>query len=211
MYKKIVILIFLTFFIGGCENNLMENNDEVITPLKKVTVEKISNQEISEEIKTTDENESNFSKINNNSIKETKEKVKKKILENSISIPDVCTGASLTIGSTQQTVDIYDICIMTEANNSNFGDGKPILIGGHNTKSLKYLYRAEVNTLIDVNYNSNLYQYKIIYSNECTNDGYKLYDIDTGINILDYSLKQEVLYIYTCYNSNNWLIKAVRI
>lgn len=135
------------------------------------------------------------------------------LLNNSITIPDVCINAHLTIGSTQEAVNQYDICIMTEANNSNFGDNKlsPILLGGHKTKSLKYLYNAHINDIITVCYNNNQYEYKIAYSNECTNDGYKLYDIDTGINMLDFNLDQEVLYIYTCYGSNNWLVKAMRI
>lgn len=143
----------------------------------------------------------------------TDENINIQVQYNEITIPDVCTNARLSIGSTQEAVDNSDICIMTEANNSNFGDSKlrPILLGGHNTKSLKYLYSAHINDVITVCYNNNQYEYKITYSNECTNDGYKLYDIDTGINMLDYSLNQEVLYIYTCYGSNNWLVKAVRV
>lgn len=135
------------------------------------------------------------------------------IKDNSITIPNVCTNAHLSIGSTQGAVDNSDICIMTEANNSSFEDNKlsPILLGGHKTKSLKYLYNAHINDIITVCYNNNQYEYKITYSNECTNDGYKLYDIDTGINMLDFNLDQEVLYIYTCYGSNNWLVKAVKI
>ena len=46
------------------------------------------------------------------------------IVNNSITIPNVCTNALLSIGSTQEAVDTNDICIMTEANNSNFGDNK---------------------------------------------------------------------------------------
>lgn len=135
------------------------------------------------------------------------------IVNNSITIPNVCTNALLSIGSTQEAVDNNDVCIMTDANNSNFGDNKvrPILLGGHNTKSLKHLYNANINDVITVRYNSVNYVYKIIYSNECTSDGKRLYDIDTGINMLDFNLDQEVLYIYTCYNTNNWLVKAVKI
>lgn len=135
------------------------------------------------------------------------------IVNNSITIPNVCTNALLSIGSTQEAVDNNDVCIMTDANNSNFGDNKvrPILLGGHNTKSLKHLYNANINDVITVRYNSVNYVYKIIYSNECTSDVKRLYDIDTGINMLDFNLDQEVLYIYTCYNTNNWLVKAVKI
>lgn len=135
------------------------------------------------------------------------------IVNNSITIPNVCKNSLLSIGSTQEAVDNNDICIMTEANNSNFGDNKvrPILLGGHNTKSLKYLYNANINDIITVCYNNKQYEYRITYSNECINDGYKLYDKSTGINMLDFNLDQEVLYIYTCYNDNNWLVKAIII
>lgn len=130
--------------------------------------------------------------------------------DNTITIPNVCDNAIIAVGSTQADVDKYDICIMTEAV-SIFGNGKPILLGGHNTKSLKYLYKSCVDDIITVYYENGYYKYKIIYSNECTNDGQKLYDIDTNINMLDYNLDQEILYIYTCYNNNNWLVKAIRI
>lgn len=135
------------------------------------------------------------------------------IVNNSITIPNVCTNALLSIGSTQEAVDTNDICIMTEANNSNFGDNKvrPILLGGHNTKSLKYLYKVNINDIITVRYNSVNYTYKIIYSNECTSDGKRLYDIDSGTNMLDFSYEQESIYIYTCYKNNNWLVKAIII
>lgn len=135
------------------------------------------------------------------------------LLNNSITIPNVCTNVLLSVGSTQKDVDNNDICIMTEANNSNFGDNKvrPILLGGHNTKSLKRLYNANINDVITVRYNSVNYMYKIIYSNECTSDGKRLYDIDTGINMLDFSYEQESIYIYTCYGQNNWLVKAIEI
>lgn len=137
-------------------------------------------------------------------------KEKQMIIDNSITIPNVCTNARLSIGSTQEAVDRYDICIMTEVA-ASFGQGKPILIGGHNTKSLKYLYKSCVDDIITIYYENSYYKYKIIYSNECTNDGQKLYDIDTSINMLDYNLDQEILYIYTCYSNNNWLVKAVKI
>lgn len=143
----------------------------------------------------------------NHSVPESSSNQENIFLNNSITIPNVCTGSIITDGSTQEDVNKYDVCLMSEAG-ALFGQGKPILMGGHNTKSLKFLYRSEINNVIDIRYEKIDYQYQIVYSGECTNDGQRLYDVKTGINMLDYSLNQEILYIYTCYGDNNWLIIA---
>lgn len=218
---KLLLVIIAIFSIGNCyvqDVDTSNSKKALITNVNKITdnsyvaltkeVEKKevynSNYEVKNEDSNRDENDITFA---------VPKKEKQLIKDNSITIPNVCTNAHLSIGSTQGAVDNSDICIMTEANNSSFEDNKlsPILLGGHKTKSLKYLYNAHINDIITVCYNNNQYEYKITYSNECTNDGYKLYDIDTGINMLDFNLDQEVLYIYTCYGSNNWLVKAVKI
>ncbi|WP_027089069.1 hypothetical protein [Thomasclavelia saccharogumia] len=216
--KSVILLItlILVFNINisyGRENKISNHTTHIVTVEKNNLLAFIQdsrlqqNHSIDENDNSTD-NDSKSTKVcdfNPQKVEVTK--------DNTITIPDVCTNACLSIGSTQEAVNQYDICIMTEANNSNFGDDKlrPVLLGGHNTKSLKYLYSAHLNDVITVYYNNNQYEYKIIYSNECINDGYKLYDIDTGINMLDYYVNQEILYIYTCYGKNNWLVKAVRI
>lgn len=132
------------------------------------------------------------------------------IVNNSITIPNVCTNALLSIGSTQEAVDNNDICIMTSICKANFGDGKAVLLGGHSNRSLKYLYNSGTDDVITVCYNNINYMYKIIYSNECISNGHALYDIKTKESMLDFTLEQEILYIYTCYNDNNWLVKAIR-
>lgn len=218
---KLLLVVIAIFSIGNCYVQDVETSKKVLTTnVNKITVNSMSvalTKEVEKkEIDDLNEirNEDNNKKSNTNDFTvSVPKKEKQAIIDNSITIPNVCTNACLSIGSTQEAVNQYDICIMTEANNSNFGDGKlrPILLGGHNTKSLKYLYNAHINDIITVCYNNNRYEYKITYSNECINDGYKLYDIDTGINMLDYYVNQEILYIYTCYGKNNWLVKAVRI
>lgn len=132
------------------------------------------------------------------------------IINNNISIPNVCDNAEIMIGSTQQAIDLFDICLMTEAA-ASFGQGQPVLLGGHNTKSLKFLYRTKINDIIEVTYLGIDYEYKVVYSHECTSNGMDLTDIETGLNMLDYNSNKEILHIYTCYNSNNWLVKAIRI
>ncbi|WP_279006839.1 sortase domain-bontaining protein [Thomasclavelia cocleata] len=215
---KLLLVIIAIFSIGNCyvqDVSTSNSKKALITNVNKITgnsyvaltkeVEKKEVDDSNNEIK----NEDNNKKSDTNDFTVPK-KGKQMVIDNSITIPDVCTSARLSIGSTQEAVDNSDICIMTEAA-SLFGCGKPVLLGGHNTKSLKYLYTAHINDFITVWYNNNQYEYKITYSSECTNDEYKLYDIDTGINMLDFNLDQEILYIYTCYKNNNWLVKAIRI
>lgn len=129
--------------------------------------------------------------------------------DNTISIPNVC-DAIITVGSTQEAVNKYDICLMTEAA-ASFGQGQPILLGGHNTKSLKYLYNCKIDNVITVNYENKTYKYRVIYSNECTTDNLNLFDISTGRNMLEYQTNREILQIYTCYSDNRWFVKAERI
>lgn len=177
---KLLLVIIAIFSIGNCyvqDVDTSNSKKTLITNVNKITdnsyvaltkeVEKKevynSNYEVKNEDSNRDENDITFA---------VPKKEKQLIKDNSITIPNVCTNAHLSIGSTQGAVDNSDICIMTEANNSSFEDNKlsPILLGGHKTKSLKYLYNAHINDIITVCYNNNQYEYKITYSNECTNE-----------------------------------------
>ena len=224
-HKKILkILVLLLLLCGIADCIFQKVTISVASEEKKITYVDTVNDtaytilkkeipKIEQPVEQLDQDIINKENSNNETTRSQDINEREIIVNNSITIPNVCTNAHLSIGSTQEAVDNSDICIMTEANNSSFEDNKlsPILLGGHRTKSLKYLYNANINDIIIVCYNNNQYEYKITYSNECTNDGYKLCDIDTGINMLDFNLDQEVLYIYTCYNTNNWLVKAVKI
>lgn len=219
---KLLLIIILVFWIFNyyVQNVSTTSTDKIeITYAKSVaketyTVLKKEIPKIEQPVEQLDQDIINKENSNNNETTRSQDINEREIVvNNSITIPNVCTNALLSIGSTQEAVDTNDICIMTDANNSNFGDNKvrPILLGGHNTKSLKFLYKVNINDIITVRYNSVNYTYKIIYSNECTSDGKRLYDIDTGINMLDFSYEQESIYIYTCYGQNNWLVKAIEI
>lgn len=215
---KLLLIIILVFWIFNyyVQNVSTTSTDKIeITYAKSVAKETytVLKKEIPK-IEQPTQNILNKENSNNNETTRSQDINEREIVvNNSITIPNVCTNALLSIGSTQEAVDNNDICIMTDANNSNFGDNKvrPILLGGHNTKSLKHLYNANINDVITVRYNSVNYMYKIIYSNECTSDGKRLYDINSGINMLDFSYEQESIYIYTCYGQNNWLVKAIEI
>lgn len=224
-HKKILkILVLLLLLCGIADCIFQKVTISVASEEKKITYVDTVNDtaytilkkeipKIEQPVEQLDQDIINKENSNNETTRSQDINEREIIVNNSITIPNVCTNALLSVGSTQEAVDTNDICIMTEANNSNFGDNKvrQILLGGHNTKSLKRLYNANINDVITVRYNSVNYTYKIIYSNECTSDGKRLYDIDTGINMLDFSYEQESIYIYTCYGQNNWLVKAIEI
>lgn len=203
---KLVILMMIVVFVFninisyGRENknsiktaHIIVNKDNLLAVIQDSRLEQ--NQNIiddSKYTKTSDFKAQKFEVLN----------------DNTITIPNVCDNAIITVGSTQADVDKYDICIMTEAA-SIFGNGKPILLGGHNTKSLKCLYKSKYGDIVSVNYKNQIYEYKVIYSNECATDDYNLFDINTGKNVLEYKSGKEVLQIYTCYgNGNRWFVKA---
>lgn len=218
MNKKIIKLLLVIIAILSVGNCYVQDVSTTSTTKIKITYAKSAVKETYTILKKEaivpkiSDNSSKDVSVNsadnkNHSVPESSSNQENIFLNNSITIPNVCTGSIITDGSTQKDVNKYDVCLMSEAG-ALFGQGKPILMGGHNTKSLKFLYRSEINNVIDIRYEEIDYQYQIVYSGECTNDGQRLYDVKTGINMLDYSLNQEILYIYTCYGDNNWLIIA---
>ncbi|WP_285814811.1 sortase domain-containing protein [Thomasclavelia cocleata] len=202
IFLTTVILVFNTNISYGRENKNSNQTTHIITVNKDNLLTVIQDNEL-EKNKSIDKNSSS---TDNDSKHEPKV-----LKDNTITIPNVCNNAKITIGSKQHDVNKYDICLMTEAA-AFFGQEQPILLGGHNTKSLKYLYKSKIGDIIIINYSGSYYQYKVVYSSECTTDNYNLFDIDNGKNVLEYRTGKEVLQIYTCYGSNNrWFVKAVRI
>ena len=202
--KKISCFILVIFLFLACyhddQKNIKKINTTCIVATKMSGLKMIIKMRNTNDI--TKENYEDIEQLNDTS------DFSSEIIGDNISIPKVCENAFLTVGSTQGAVDKNDICLMTEAAGI-FGEGKEILLGGHNTKSLKYLYKSSINDIITVNFSNCIYRYRVIYSNECSTDGYGLFDIETGENMLLYNCNEEVLNIYTCYNSNNWLVKAI--
>lgn len=210
--KKIKLFIFILTAVcianidsvSGEKNNLNTKTTKVVmTEVKNSFMILHNNKEkqnnFTADYKNSYTDSNDYSNINNK---------EEDIDDDTITIPGVCTMANIKEGSTQRAVDRYDICLMTEAA-ASFGQGQPILLGGHNTKSLKYLYKSKYGDIVSVNYKNHIYEYKVIYSNECITDNYNLFDIDTGKNVLEYRSGKEVLQIYTCYGSSNrWFVKA---
>lgn len=204
-----LILVFNINISYGRENKISNHTTRIVTVEKNNLLAFIQDSRLQQN-NSIDENNSST----DNGSKSTKvcdfnpQKVEI-AKDNTITIPNVC-DAIITVGSTQQAVDMYDVCLMTEAA-ASFGEGQPILLSGHNTKSLKYLYNCKIDDVITVNYKNKTYKYRVIYSNECKTDNYSLFDINTSRNMLEYQTNREILQIYTCYSDNRWLVKAEKI
>lgn len=206
----IVVLVFNINISYGRENknsiqttHIIVKKDNLLAVIQDSRLQQ--NQNVIDEGNSSTDNNSKYTKVSD--FKTQKFEV---LNDNTITIPNVCDNAIITIGSTQQDVNKYDICLMIEAA-TEFGNRKPILLGGHNTKSLKCLYKSNIGDIISVNYQEMYYQYRVIYSNECTTDNINLFDINTNRNMLEYQTNKEILQIYTCYGNNRWFVKAIRI
>ena len=73
------------------------------------------------------------------------------------------------------------------------GQGRTILIAGHNNTYFYYLDQVEVGDMVEINTNYGLYHYKI------TEKRIARHDDETAI---DLTRQEENLILYTCYNGN---------
>ena len=215
--KKLIYIIALLILVSGCGNSKINYKHYTIRTNAiidegyglNVLTATVAELAVNNQIENTqtkkyiqqDEQRTNDIVVSSNSV----------YAGNYITILNVCQNAKISIGSSQNAIDQNDICLMSKAA-AVFGEGQPILMAGHNTRSLKYLYRCKIEDIIEIDFDKNNYKYKVVYSNECTTDDYNLYDINTGKNQLEYRTGKEILQIYTCYGSTNrWFVKAVRI
>lgn len=115
-----------------------------------------------------------------------------------------CNSAKLnrvpiSYGDDQWIINSYDICMGTY-NGRLFGEGKPTLLAGHNTKSLANLKYAEVGDTIRIDTVwGETYTYEIYYSaitNNVNNE--YLTDLTTNENLLELYNDSNNLQIYTC-------------
>lgn len=127
-----------------------------------------------------------------------------------ITIPGVCSQIKLAFGSTQSDVDNNNI-VMDNKLAHKPGSGLAILVYGHNTRALKRLYNVNIGDVITIQHEGSSYLYKVTDSVECTTSGSDMTNVHTGKNMLELRTKSEILQIYTCYGSNRWFVKAVRI
>lgn len=129
-----------------------------------------------------------------------------------ITIPGVCSKARMTLGNSQSDVDANNI-VLDNMVALRPGMGGAILVYGHNTRSLKGLYKTSVGSVITIQFEGNIYSYKVTDSAECRTSGNDLTNVRTGVDMLDLGAKSETLIIYTCHGPSNgrWTVKASRI
>lgn len=112
--------------------------------------------------------------------------------------------ADLCYGMSQANIDRYDTC-----SSESFGipgGNKPILIGGHNTNSLKNLTNVQIGDIITVETTYGTFKYQIYYTgighvvteNTLVSDYLK--DVENEEEIFSINEDGEVLGIYTCYD-----------
>lgn len=128
----------------------------------------------------------------------------------SLVIPSVGIDTDVAIGGDQSSIDANDVCLFPQFNTP--GNGSPILLGGHNTKSFSSLNSIAVGDTISLWWEGTEYTYQVEYSSLCTTSGSDLTDTETGENVLE-ETGREVLQMYTCYGEDDerWVVKAVPV
>ena len=157
--KKIKLFIFILTTV--CIANINSVSGEKInlnTKITKVVMTEVKNSFMI--LHNNKEKQNNFTADYKNSCTDSNDysdinNKEEDIDDDTITIPGVCTMANIKEGSTQRAVDRYDICLMTEAA-ASFGQGQPVLLGGHNTKSLKYLYKSKYGDIVSVDYKNHI-------------------------------------------------------
>lgn len=188
---------------------------EVIAPVIETSPAEESAQSQSLQKNTSSQNSSkkSSSSQSESSQSSSSQKPSQSILSyTNITIPGVCSQAKITLGNSQSDVNANNI-VMDNMVALRPGMGGAILVYGHNTRSLKGLYNASVGSVITVQYDGNIYSYKITDSAECRTSGNDLTNVRTGVDMLDLGAKNETLIIYTCHGPSNgrWTVKASRI
>mgnify|MGYP004504894903 FL=1 len=138
-----------------------------------------------------------------------------------ISIPSCQIYTRVVFGLTQSLVDSYDIA-MQDAISSVYvnpmlpGFGRPILMGGHNYKSLGRLKNIKLGSIITISTNYGNFYYTVTEAKKAKLNvhGTTLLDIDNQKNLITY-YGGEQLQIYTCDSDNpsdgtRFFVRAIR-
>lgn len=136
-------------------------------------------------------------------------------------IPTCGIDANVVFGLTQEFVDNYDVALQ-DAITSVYvnpmipGFGRPILMGGHNYKSLGKLKYISVGDKITVSTNYGVFYYIVTETKvgELNIHGTTIVDINTGEDLINYYGNEE-LQIYTCdsldaNDTHRFFVRAVR-
>lgn len=126
-------------------------------------------------------------------------------------------NAEITYGDDQWIVDKYNVCMAQDyALPDYFGAGHPVLLAGHNNKSLSGLHNVSIGDIITINSTyGKTFTYKVIYSSVVYNSNNQtLLDMTTKEPVVEFYGTSDVLQIYTCaddlgYNLNyRYFVKA---
>lgn len=184
---------------------------EIKAPVVEETVATKSDTSKSNSSPNTSKKYSSSKASQNTSVSEHSPSASSTVLPYSnITIPGVCSQVKLAFGNTQSDVDNNNI-VMDNKLAHKPGSGRAILVYGHNTRALKRLYNVDIGDVITIQHEGSSYLYRVTDSVECTTSGSDMTNVHTGKNMLDLWTKSEILQIYTCYGSNRWFVKAVRI
>lgn len=126
-------------------------------------------------------------------------------------------NAEITYGDDQWIVDNYNICMAQDyALPDYFGARHPVLLAGHNNKSLSGLHNVSIGDIITINTAyGKTFTYKVTYSSVVYNSNNQtLLDMTTKEPVVEFYGTSDVLQIYTCaddlgYNLNyRYFVKA---
>lgn len=128
-------------------------------------------------------------------------------------IPSINLNCDVVIAEcNQQNTDKYDICC-----DMDFIDNNNPLFFGHNTGTLKNLYKVKVGDIIYFTYNNEIRKYKVIVSEEgyLYNGGTDIVGKETDTHCISI-LENETLHFFTCYQTvfnpnGRWIVLAERI
>lgn len=226
------------------EKDIQEENNETIKSDILIELGTDGNDVVKTDqyIINFDTSDENFSllgnlgdKINGNSINNVEQTTTQKETQKTIElyngqkyanliINSVGINGSLHYGASQNNIDLYDTC-----SSESFGvpgSGRAILIGGHNTNSLKDLHNVKNGDIVTISTSYGTFEYEVFYTgigkiveeNALASDYLK--DIETGKEIFSINESEEILGIYTCYQNPNddvtptpyrFAIKAIKV
>lgn len=118
-----------------------------------------------------------------------------------IKIDSIDISSNIVWGATQNSVDNNDIAISRQA--SYCGSDKPIIVMGHNTNSFRKLKNIKVGAKVIITTQYGVYIYEV-YSTQiarATSDGKNIVD-SKGNKVIKRDGDDEILQLYTCYDSN---------
>ncbi len=167
--------------------------------------------------------------VNNNKVENNRINASEIVIPNfgnifaKLYIPDCGISANVVFGLTQDLVDNFDVAMQDSiasvyVNPMLPGYNRPLLMGGHNYKSLGKLKNILVGSTITLTTNYGTFYYSVTEAKKAKLNvhGTTLIDIDSGSDLITY-FGSEQLQIYTCDNLNDstdpyrFFVRAVKI